>query len=240
MSTHFISDLHLDASHPETIQHFFAYLHTHAKEADALYILGDLFEVWMGDDAETPITKAIAAELRDLADSGVPIFYLHGNRDFLLGSTFAKQSGFELLPDPWVFDLYGIRTLLLHGDTLCTEDKRYLQVRARYRRPFFKHLFLSLPLFIRKSIATRLRKASLNHVSTLSMNLMDSTQSEIEGLMRTFKAQVMIHGHTHRPTIQHFQLDDKLVSRIVLSDWNDKSGNVLIINKDGTQRLIYI
>jgi UDP-2,3-diacylglucosamine hydrolase len=239
MSTHFISDLHLDASNPDIIQEFLSYLHTRAKEADSLYILGDLFEVWIGDDDETALTESIAQELHALIYNGVPIFYLHGNRDFLLGEAFAKKAGIEILPDPWVVDVHGIRTLLTHGDTLCTEDTRYLEVRARYRTPFYKKLFLALPLFIRKAITKHLRNKSKKHTRTVSMNIMDATHSEIEKLMINNRASILIHGHTHRPSIHYFSLNEKWVSRFVLSDW-DKTGNVLIFNKDGTQRLIYL
>jgi len=239
MSTHFISDLHLDATNPGITEAFLSYLHTRAKEADALYILGDLFEVWMGDDNKNALTESIAQELRALIDSGVPIFYLHGNRDFLLGETFANKAGIEILPDPWVVNVYGYRTLLTHGDTLCTEDTDYLKARARFRTPFFKKLFLVLPLFVRKAITKHLRNKSKKHTRTVSMNIMDATHSEIERLMINNRVAILIHGHTHRPSIHHFLLNEKWATQFVLSDW-DKVGNVLIFNKDGTQQLIYL
>jgi UDP-2,3-diacylglucosamine hydrolase len=233
VNTLFISDLHLEESRPEITELFLHFLREQASKADALYILGDFFEVWIGDDHDAPLHQRIIAVLRNLTDSGIPVYLMQGNRDFLLGEQFAKASGCRLLTEPCLIDLYGTRTLLMHGDTLCTEDIRYLKFRSFVRNPFFQKLFLSLPLRWRKKIAQYLRKASEQHTGQAAKNILDTTPAEVERVMEHHQATLLIHGHTHRPSIEFFSNNKK---RIVLSDW-DKTGHVLICSPDGELRM---
>lgn len=237
MTTLFISDLHLEPERPHITELFLRFLAIDAAAADALYILGDLFEAWIGDDEHSDLAKTVAAALKKLSQSGVPIFLMHGNRDFLIGKKFLMRSGCQFLADPSVINLYGTRTLLMHGDTLCTEDTRYLEVRAKYRQPFYRYLFLLLPLFIRKKIAQRLRNASKRHTGQLSYQILDATPAEIIRMMQEHQVGLFIHGHTHRPSLQYFTVGGKMVHRIVLSDW-DQTGNVLVCKPDQSRRLI--
>lgn len=240
MTTLFISDLHLEPKHPEMAALFLDFLAKQASQAEALYILGDFFEVWVGDDDKSEFNKKIITALKKLTDSGVPVFIMHGNRDFLLGEKFLQETGCQFLADPTVIDLYGQRTLLMHGDTLCIDDKDYQKFRAKVRNANYQQFYLSLPLIIRKAIARLLRLLSQFKARKNNYNFIDANFNEIKSLMKKYNTQLLIHGHTHRPSIQYFKLNEKSNAscRIVLSDW-ETNGNVLVCEAKGEWRLGY-
>ena len=230
MATLFISDLHLDDRRPDATTAFLAFLERDAPGADALYILGDLFEYWLGDDAPTPVGQAVAPALRHLADSGVPIAFTHGNRDFLLGERYAEAAGMSLLPEEHVVDLYGAPTLLLHGDTLCTDDVEYQRVRQMLRNPDWQAQFLEKTPEERVEVALQAREMSAEHKDGVSMEIMDVNQGAVDEALARHGVRHMIHGHTHRPAVheaEHHQ-------RIVLGDWYDQ-GSVLTVSAEGLE-----
>ncbi len=230
MTTYFISDLHLDESRPQITEIFFNFLRTTIPNADALYILGDLFEVWIGDDEKTPLQLSVAKALSDLAEYHVPVYFIHGNRDFLIGKKFAKLAKIKLLKDPTCINLYGQPTLLMHGDTLCTKDVAYLKFRKKVRNPILQKLFLLTSLKRRKKIAQKYRQGSEHHKTTKDLSIMDVTQDAVCQTMQHFKVQRLIHGHTHRPDLHTFQLNQHKAERIVLASWHVK-GQCLSIDK---------
>ena len=223
MSTLFISDLHLDESRPEIVDLFERFLAEEARTASALYILGDLFESWIGDDDDSALAGRVARALRTLSDSGVPIYFMRGNRDFVLGEDFARKAGMTILDDPTIVNLDGAPVLLMHGDTLCTDDVEYQKFRKLMHNRWFQRVALSLPLSIRRRIAGRLRGRSQMHVAQKSEVIMDVNQSAVEAAMRAHGVQLLIHGHTHRPATHRFELDGRAAERIVLGDWYDQS-----------------
>lgn len=234
----FISDLHLSESGAAVNQLFFSFLQTQAIHADALFILGDLFETWLGDDDLSPYNSSVIAAIKKLSAS-IPVYFMAGNRDFLIGRAFAKASGCTILPDPSVVRLYGKPVLLAHGDALCQSDRLHLIFRSFIHKPWLQRLFLKLPLPWRRKVATGLRKRSKQRTKQLPFAIMDTEQSAIEQLMRIHYVKQIIHGHTHRPSIHHFLLDGELAERVVLNDW-DISGNVLIYPSDHRVRLTTI
>jgi UDP-2,3-diacylglucosamine hydrolase len=199
--TLFISDLHLDASRPETTALFFDFLARRARMAAALYILGDLFEAWIGDDDDAAPGPEVAAALRALVDAGVPVRFLHGNRDFLLGARFAAAAGLELLPETVTIDLYGRPVLLLHGDTLCTDDVDYQAFRAQVRDPAWQARMLALPLAQRRALAGQLRETSRTATQGKAESITDVNSGAVEQVLRAHRSNQMIHGHTHRPAV---------------------------------------
>ena len=206
-------------------QLFFDFLATVAREADALYILGDFFEYWAGDDdIDDPFNRSIVDSVSTLAATGVKVFLMHGNRDFLIGEKFSAASGVTLLRDPTLIDLNGTRTLLLHGDTLCTDDIEYQQFRRQVRDTKWQQNFLSQPLAQRKAIIEDLRRRSENEKQTKSMEIMDVTPSSVDALLREHNYPRLIHGHTHRPALHHHTLDGKNCERWVLTDWYEGGG----------------
>ena len=223
MSTLFISDLHLDDSRPEIVDLFERFLAGEARDAEALYILGDLFESWIGDDDDSPLAERVARALRALSDSGVPIYFMRGNRDFVLGKNFARKAGMTILDDPTVVELHGQRVLLMHGDTLCTDDVDYQKFRRIMHNGWFQRIALALPLSVRRRIAGRLRGQSQKHISRKAEAIMDVNQSAVEAAMRAHGVQLMIHGHTHRPATHRFEIDGRPAERLVLGDWYDQS-----------------
>jgi UDP-2,3-diacylglucosamine hydrolase len=224
-TTLFISDLHLCASRPRINQLFFDFLATTARSADALYILGDFFEYWAGDDdIDDPFNRAVIDALASLTSSGVSVFLMHGNRDFLIGEKFAAASGVTLLQDPTVIDLNGTRTLLLHGDTLCTDDIEYQQFRKQVRDPKWQQQFLAQPLAQRKAIIEELRRRSESEKQTKSMDIMDVTQSSVDDILREHRYPRLIHGHTHRPALHRHNVDGNICERWVLTDWYERGG----------------
>jgi UDP-2,3-diacylglucosamine hydrolase len=244
MSTLFISDLHLSADAPRLTHLFLNFLQHSARDAEALYILGDLFESWIGDDDETPFHQQIATALAELTANGVKTYFMPGNRDFLLGERFIEKTGCIPLADPTLISLYGIPTLLTHGDSLCTLDKKYLTFRRLTRMRFLQSLFLKLPLSLRKKIACYLRGTPHPTIpSTLAKY--DVVMSAVMHCLTLSSAQLIIHGHTHQPCIQLFQQKDKVnhtprfLKRYVLSDWNNNQGNVLKFSSNGDGKLCY-
>ncbi|MDE2092085.1 MAG: UDP-2,3-diacylglucosamine diphosphatase [Gammaproteobacteria bacterium] len=219
MTTLFISDLHLDASRPCITQLFLDFMQHEPRRADALYILGDFFEVWLGDDDPDPHHAQVMNSVRELTDSGVPVYFMHGNRDFLIGADFAKRTGLQLLPDPTVVELAGIPTLLMHGDTLCTDDVEYQAFRKLVRDPARQKAFLASSLAERRAFVTHARAASGLSTAQKSEAIMDVNQQAVETVMREQNVNRLIHGHTHRPAMHKFQSDGKEKTRIVLGDW---------------------
>ena len=239
MTTLFISDLHLDPSRPAITDLFLAFLREQARQAEALYILGDLFEAWIGDDTPSPAADAVAVALRELTDAGVPVFFIRGNRDFLLGQDYAQRAGMRILPDPCVITLYGKPVLLLHGDLLCTDDTAYQAFRAQTRDPAFIAQFLSQPLEARIAFAQKARAASQARQSEMKEDdraqfetVTDVAPDEVLATFRRYGVDTMIHGHTHRPAVHNVQVGDATCTRIVLGDWYEQ-GSVLRASKDG-------
>lgn len=226
MSVFFISDLHLHPSHQATTDRFLQFLTVDAKNAEALYILGDFFEAWIGEDGLNLHDQNVMQALSNYAKH-IPTYFMQGNRDFLISAETIKNYGITWLPDPYLFELYGKRILLMHGDTLCTKDIAYQRFRRFVRHPFTKHFFLNLPLFMRKKIAAKLRKNSLSLHSKppKDASIFDATEAAIEEAFKTHQADILIHGHTHKPIIQTISLGEAMqsVQRIVLGDWGPRS-----------------
>ena len=234
MTTLFISDLHLDAERPEITALFGHFLDGQARSADALYILGDLFEAWVGDDDPSAAGALVAEKLRALVDAGVPAYFIRGNRDFLLGESFAARCGMTLLDDPSVIDLYGTPTLILHGDLLCTDDTAYQQFRTQTRDPQWQAQFLAQPLQARLAFAAQARAASQARYGELvekgiAETIGDVSPATVQDWFARFGVTRMIHGHTHRPAIHD---EGNGHTRIVLGDWYTQ-GSVLRVNADG-------
>ena len=223
----FVSDLHLDAQWPEANAQFLEFLRHEAVHASTLYILGDLFEAWVGDDDPDPARGAIADGLRDLTTRGVACFILHGNRDFLLGQDFCARAGAHLLPDPVLANFGGEAVLLTHGDALCDDDHAYQELRSAVRDPAWQRRFLALPLATRIALVDRARKGSQAHTSRTIPYVMDVNPAAAEAAYRATGATRIIHGHTHRPGLHDGQIDGRAVQRIVLGAWYEH-GSVLV------------
>ncbi len=232
MTTLFVSDLHLDARRPEIGAQFVGFMDDEAATAEAVYILGDLFESWVGDDDPNPHYAEIKSAIRWVVDGGVPVHFMHGNRDFLIGESFTAETGVDILPDPCVVDLYGQAVLLSHGDALCTDDFEYQQLRAMTRNPDWQSMMLSKTLRERIDIAAYGRKKSIQRNAMLPQEIMDVNQHAVDQAMRSNKVSILLHGHTHRPAIHEFELDGKPAIRIVLGDWYEQ-GSVLRWDRGG-------
>jgi UDP-2,3-diacylglucosamine hydrolase len=232
VTTFFISDLHLGSGKAEVQLQALKFFSQEAPLGEALYILGDLFDYWIGDDAPTAEGLAITAALHHLSKAGVAVYFIPGNRDFLVSQLFAQASGCQILPDLTVIDLYGTPTLLMHGDTLCTDDKAYQRARSRLRRPIILRAYLALPKLWRRTIAQRLRRRSQAHTQRQPLAIMDVNQAAVETAIRAHKAEQIIHGHTHRPAIHHFSVDGCPKQRIVLGDWS-QGKSVLTYTRKG-------
>jgi UDP-2,3-diacylglucosamine hydrolase len=229
MTTLFISDLHLTPERPKIAELFFDLLREEASRADALYILGDLFEYWIGDDAaETLGYGPVLQSIRALSDSGVPVYFMRGNRDFLVGSDFEAATGCRVLPDPTVIDLYGQRALLMHGDYLCTDDVEHQRFRATVDDPDWREDFLDKPVEARMQMARDARARSRAHKENVTMEIMDVNSAAVEQAFQAHDVRLMIHGHTHRPAVHNG--DD--TRRIVLGDWYEQS-SVLRCDAEG-------
>jgi UDP-2,3-diacylglucosamine hydrolase len=228
--TYFISDLHLSADRQDISQCLFTFLSEQAPKAEALYVLGDLFEMWIGDDDINPFTLSIAQAFKTLSELGIPVYFLHGNRDFLVRKKFAALAGFILLPEQQVIDLYGEPTLIMHGDELCTKDLEYQHFRKKARGWWWPRLMLTLPLTMRRKIAENGRKISQKNHTKLTQEIMDVTSEEVIVSMQAHKVQRLIHGHTHRPAIHQLKVDQLPAQRIVLGDWYDQ-GSILRVSK---------
>jgi UDP-2,3-diacylglucosamine hydrolase len=229
----FISDLHLSLEKKEITRRFLSFLSGRAKQAQALYILGDLFDSWVGDDDNTPPNKTIKQHLKQLTDTGVRVYLQVGNRDFLLGQRFAQETGIELLGDYQVIDLFGVQTLLTHGDLLCSDDLPYQAFRAKSRSEEWMHNVLSKPLWLRLLAARWYRLRSHWHKRKKSQDIMDVNQQTVQDVMRQFECARLIHGHTHRPAVHDVSFDEYSGQRFVLADWTRKSGEALCWNSSG-------
>jgi UDP-2,3-diacylglucosamine hydrolase len=221
MTILFVSDLHLDALEPASAAQFIAFLEERAAGAEALYILGDLFESWIGDDEEDACSRSVCEALRRLAAQGVPCYLMHGNRDFLLQQGFAERSGTRLLDDPVIVESYGERVLLTHGDALCTADRSYQKLRSLVRNAGWQRRFLALPLGVRRLLAQQARDGSRRHTGNTAAYIMDVDQGAVDAAMRACGTRVLIHGHTHRPAVHEFELDGAPARRIVLGAWHE-------------------
>lgn len=230
--TLFISDLHLAPERPEITALFLEFLHTRAARCDTLYILGDLFEVWAGDDDLIPENRDILDGLQRLTVGGTPVHLMAGNRDFLVGADFEALTGCRLIPDPTLVDLYGRPALLLHGDTLCIDDEDYIAWRATVRNDRWIREFLVRPLEERRALAQAARARSRAATGRKSEDIMDVNQGEVERVMRAHEVHTIIHGHTHRPAVHRFTLDGEAATRIVLGDWY-RAGHVLSADETG-------
>jgi UDP-2,3-diacylglucosamine hydrolase len=226
VTTLFISDLHLDASRPAITAQFLQFLDIDARLADALYILGDLFESWIGDDAPDTDQSAAIERMRSLTDSGVPCFVMHGNRDFLLGEHFCHMSGARLLADPLIVTLYGERVLVMHGDALCTDDHAYQRLRATVRDAGWQREFLALSVRQRRALAGAARDGSKAHTAATAYAITDVNADSVASVLRESGASILLHGHTHRPAIHALKVDGRDCTRIVLGDWYTQ-GSVL-------------
>jgi UDP-2,3-diacylglucosamine hydrolase len=235
MTTLFIADLHLDDARPEITTLFEQYLASdEARGAKALYILGDLVEAWIGDDDDAELPTRIATATKGLRDAGVPVYFMVGNRDFLLGETFASRAGMTLLDDGTVHDIEGVPTLLMHGDVLCTDDVEYQAVRKQVRTDAWKQQILSMPLAARRAFAAQARSDSKSRTGRIDETIMDVNQGAVEEAMRHARVARLVHGHTHRPAVHDFGLGATPAQRIVLGDWYDH-GSVLRIEPDSVE-----
>lgn len=228
--TLFISDLHLHPARPAVIQCFLDFLENNRGRAQALYILGDLFESWVGDDHPEVAYEPVKQALNHCAEGGTPVYLLHGNRDFLLGEQFAQQTAVTLLDDPAEISLYGTAALLLHGDSLCIDDREYQQLRQRLRDPDWQRQALALPLQERLELADQARELSALSNRQKDEFIMDVNEQEVRRVFETFAVSLMIHGHTHRPGIHRFDLGGRECTRVVLGDWY-RQGSVLRCNE---------
>ncbi len=238
MATLFIADLHLQTEEPAITAGFLRFLRGEAKSADALYILGDLFEAWIGDDDPNPLHREMAAAIHALVDSGVPCYFIHGNRDFLIGKRYARESGMTLLPEEQVLDLYGRNVLIMHGDTLCTDDTGYLAFRAKVHTPWIQKVFLALPLFIRNRIAARMRAGSKTANSSKSMTIMDVNPQAVVSVMEKHGVQWLIHGHTHRPDVHSLIANGEPAHRVVLGAWHTE-GSMVKVTPEGVELIAF-
>lgn len=228
MSTLFISDLHLSAERPAVNTLFLEFLKSRAAQSEALYILGDLFEYWIGDEAVAQAEyAAIVAGLAELSAGGVLVYLMHGNRDFLLGAEFCRATGARLLNDPSVIDLYGTPTLLMHGDLLCTDDVEYQKVRQTLRAPAFIAEFLSKPVAVREQVVRGYREQSKAVTAQKASDIMDVNEQTVREALQRHGVHDMIHGHTHRPADHRFDLGGEPARRVVLGDWYEQ-GSVLV------------
>jgi UDP-2,3-diacylglucosamine hydrolase len=234
VATLFISDLHIDAARPAINTQFLQFLETEANGAEALYILGDLFESWIGDDAPDAAQSAAIRGLRKLTDGGVPCFVMHGNRDFLLSRQFCELSGAQLLADPVIVTLYGEPVLVMHGDALCSDDRAYQRLRATVRDAEWQRQFLALSIDSRQALAGAARAGSQAHTAAMEYAITDVNAESVAMALRAAGTSTLLHGHTHRPGIHALEVDGRPCTRIVLGDWYDQ-GSVLRWDHDGPE-----
>lgn len=235
----FVSDLHLSPSHPRTTEAFINFLQRRAPQVRQLYLLGDVFEAWIGDDdLANDWNRSVANAIRALSDAGTQVFWMNGNRDLLIGQQFAKEAGCTLLPDPYVLDLADIRIALAHGDAQCTDDEAYMTYRNKVRQPLVQKLFLAMPISWRRRIITGMRSKSSQTKQTKTAAMMDVNQAAIDELFNSTGASVLIHGHTHLP--QRHDSDDGNRRRYVLTDWDCETkperGGWVALYSDGSLR----
>ena len=233
----FVSDLHLDASLPAAVDQFLGFLERDACEADGLYILGDLFEAWVGDDDPEPCRSRVCEALRAYTATGRPCWVVRGNRDFLFGRGFEARTGCTLLPDPVRITIGAFDAFVSHGDLLCTDDHAYQQLRSIVRQPDFQSRFTALPLAARRAMADAARKGSKAHTGRAAYTVMDVNAAAVLAALRVTGSNLMIHGHTHRPGIHTLDVDGEAATRIVLGDWYEQ-GSVLRVQDDGQYALL--
>jgi UDP-2,3-diacylglucosamine hydrolase len=223
MASLFVSDLHLDASAPWAIETFIEFVAAEARSGSALYILGDLFEAWVGDDQLNTATAPVLDALRALTGAGVRCYLLHGNRDFLIGAGFTRVTGVTLLPDPVVATIEGTPTMLTHGDLLCVDDHSYQELRSIVRQPHWQRRFLALPYATRAMLADEARAGSKAHTQRVAPDIMDVNPQAVIAAFRATDTRRMIHGHTHRPAVHKHDVDGKASERIVLDAWYERA-----------------
>lgn len=234
MTTLFISDLHLEADRPDIADQFLRFLETEALGARELYILGDLFESWVGDDDPNEHYTWIKQALRKLTRKKVPVFFMHGNRDFMIGAQFAAETGITILPDPTIADLYGEAVLLSHGDAYCIDDHEYQAVRKMTRDPAWQAMMLARPLQERLAFAAQARAQSRERGQTISDDITDVNDEAILAALRDSGVSTLLHGHTHRPAVHELTVDGRPARRIVLGDWYEQ-GSVLRWDESGAR-----
>lgn len=235
--TYFLSDTHLEPNAPNTTLCLLDFLQKGAWRADALYILGDFFEAWVGDDDSSPFNEQIKQALLRCHQGGLAIYLMPGNRDFLLGPAWTQRAGIQLIPDPSLIQLYGKPVLLLHGDSLCTLDHRHQAFRRKTKSRLYRHLFLSLPLSWRSHIGQSIRTRSKERHQTLAPEIMDVTEKAVQNAFQREEVDCMIHGHTHKPACHTHTVEDKIYQRIVLGDWHQQ-GSLLKYYEDASFELI--
>lgn len=236
MATHFIADLHLTGDADPKAARLAGYLAGEARRADALYVLGDLFDVWLGDDGSLPRHAQTLAAFARLAAAGVPVFFMRGNRDFAVGREFAAASRMQIIDDPLVIDLHGSPTLLTHGDMLCTDDTAHQEFRARYTDPAWRARMLRLPLWLRRLLAARARRNSSAGKARKSDRIMDVNDDAVVALMAHYRVRRLIHGHTHRPTDHALVRPRQPGRRHVIADWRAHRAEVLVARNGGIAR----
>ncbi|GAB3408914.1 UDP-2,3-diacylglucosamine diphosphatase [Erwinia aphidicola] len=226
--TLFIADLHLCTEEPAITAGFLHFLRREAQHADALYILGDLFEAWIGDDDPNPLHAEVATALRQL---NIPCYFIHGNRDFLVGKRFARAAGMTLLPQEQVLELYGRRVLIMHGDTLCTDDEGYQRYRQKVQQRWLQRVFLALPLFVRQRIARKMRNGSKQANRNKDLAIMDVNPQAVVDAMSRHQVPCLIHGHTHRPAVHALSINGLPAERLVLGAWHEE-GSMIKVDPD--------
>lgn len=229
MTSLFISDIHLHPKQAKTVQLFVNFVTQIATKAQNLYILGDLFETWIGDDDHNHFIQLIKNSLSYCQQQGTKIYLMHGNRDFLLSEAFANACGGQLLPDPYLIELNGIPTLLSHGDCFCTDDHAYFAYRTKARSSGFQQSVLKKPLWIRQLMAQYYRWLSQQRQKNIASDITDVNHQSVVDIMQRYQVTQLIHGHTHRPALHHFKHKNQWLTRIVLSDWHD-CGNALVVS----------
>lgn len=234
----FISDLHLSATNNEVVALFMAVLNGPVKDAKALYILGDLFDVFVGKDLHTEFQQSIQQALADVVNRGTPVYFMNGNRDFLIQNDYLKAAGIQRISDPTIIDLQGVPTLLMHGDTLCTQDKAYQRFRRIAQNPITRFIFMRLPKKTRDNISKKLRAKSQQYQKSQSMTILDVTQEAVSEAFRKHKVSQLIHGHVHRPNIHDHQVAGKACKRLVLGDWHHHA-SLIISTPEGNDLMTY-
>jgi len=232
----FISDLHISIEKTEITRRFISFLQNQATKASTVYILGDFFDTWVGDDDNTPPNKKIKQQLKQLTDSGTQVYLQQGNRDFLLGQQFCNESGITLLDEYTVIDLFGVKTLLTHGDLLCTDDIPYQEFRKKSRTTEWKQNVLTKPLLLRLLVARWYRFRSFFHKRKKTQDIMDVNQQTITQVMQQYDCLRLIHGHTHRPALHDFEINNKPAQRFVLAEWKKDSAELLRWTAEGFKR----
>ncbi|MHB1221419.1 MAG: UDP-2,3-diacylglucosamine diphosphatase [Gammaproteobacteria bacterium] len=235
--TYFLSDIHLEENQPTITQNFLNFLANCHTSVDGIYILGDLFESWIGDDDDTPFHQQIIQALRQTALKGIPIYFLHGNRDFLIGKKFARLTNCQLLAEEEKINLYGTPVLLMHGDTLCQEDLAYLKMRKWFHHPVIQFLFKLAPLSWRRKFADNMRNKSRQYTQTMPANKMDVTPAAVQAVMQKHGVNYLIHGHTHKPNFHSLEINGQPATRIVLAAWHD-GGEVVAWPSAGEKEVI--